>query len=76
MSFSEKTLRTLEFDKITAMLEALCETEGAAVLARGLTPSEDTYTVLRRLRRTTDARRLADVKGAPSFGRIRDVSSA
>ncbi len=76
MSFSEKTIRTLEFDKICAMLEACCETEGAAAMARNLRPTEDTYTVLRRQRRTTDARRLADIKGAPSFGRIRDVSSA
>ncbi len=76
MSFSEKTIRTLEFDKICAMLEAFAETEGAQTMARNLRPTEDTYTVLRRLRRTTDARRLADVKGAPSFGRIRDVSSA
>ncbi len=76
MSFSEKTIRTLEFDKICTMLESLCETEGAEAMARRLRPSEDTYTVLRRLRRTTDARRLADVKGAPSFGRIRDISSA
>ncbi len=76
MSFSEKTIRTLEFDKICAMLESFCETEGAQSMARNLRPSEDTYTVLRRLRRTTDARRLADIKGAPSFGRIRDVASA
>lgn len=76
MSFSEKTIRTLEFDKICAMLESFAETEGAKSMARHLRPSEDAYTVLRRLRRTTDARRLADVKGAPSFGRIRDVSSA
>jgi len=76
MSFSEKTIRTLEFDKICAMLEEHAATDGAKVLARNLRPSDDTYTVLRRLRRTTDARRLADAKGAPSFGRIRDVSSA
>ncbi len=76
MSFSDKTLRTLEFDKICAMLEDCAETEGAKAMARNLRPSEDTYTVLRRLRRTTDARRLADAKGAPSFGRIRDVASA
>ena len=76
MSFSEKTIRTLEFDKICAMLEEHAETEGAKIMARNLRPSDDTYTVLRRLRRTSDARRLADVKGAPSFGRIRDVSSA
>ena len=76
MSFSEKTIRTLEFDKICAMLEEHAETEGAKVMARNLRPSEDTYTVLRRLRRTTDARNLADAKGAPSFGRIRDIASA
>ena len=76
MSFSEKTIRTLEFDKICSMLESLCQTEGAVAKARALRPSEDTYTVLRRQRITTDARRLADVKGAPSFGHIRDVSSA
>ena len=76
MSFSEKTIRTLEFDKICAMLEEHASTEGAKVMARNLRPSDDTYTVLRRLRRTTDARRLADAKGAPSFGRIRDISSA
>ena len=76
MSFSDKTLRTLEFDKICAMLEERAATEGAQIMARNLRPSEDTYTVLRRLRRTTDARRLADAKGAPSFGHIRDVSSA
>ena len=76
MSFSEKTIRTLEFDKICAMLEEHAETEGAKIMARNLRPSEDTYTVLRRLRRTTDARKLADAKGAPSFGRIRDISAA
>ncbi len=76
MSISEKTIRTLEFDKICSILETYCETEGAAFMARNLRPTDDTYTVLRRQRRTTDARRLADIKGAPSFGRIRDVSSA
>ncbi len=76
MSFSEKAIRTLEFDKICALLESYAETEGAKVMARSLRPSEDTYTVLRRQRRTTDARRLADIKGAPSFGRIRDVAAA
>ena len=76
MSFSEKTIRTLEFDKICAMLEEHAQTEGAKVMARNLRPSDDTYTVLRRLRRTTDARRLADAKGAPSFGRVRDISAA
>ena len=76
MSFSEKTLHTLEFDKICAMLEDCAEIEGAKALARSLRPSADTQTVLRRQARTSDARRLADAKGAPSFGHIRDISAA
>ncbi|MBE6693171.1 MAG: endonuclease MutS2 [Ruminococcaceae bacterium] len=76
MSFSDKTIRTLEFDKICALLAECAETEGAVEMAHTLTPSDDTYTVLRRQRRTTDAQRLANVKGAPSFGRIKDVSEA
>lgn len=76
MSFSEKTIRTLEFDKICAMLESCTHTEGAAQLARNLRPTADPVVVERRLRRTTDARRLADAKGAPSFGHIRDISAA
>ena len=76
MSFSGKTLHTLEFDKICAMLEDCAETEGAKALARSLRPSADTQTVLRRQARTSDARRLADAKGAPSFGHIRDISAA
>ncbi|MBE6559222.1 MAG: endonuclease MutS2 [Ruminococcaceae bacterium] len=76
MSFSEKTIRTLEFDKICAMLESCTHTEGAASLARALRPTDDPVVVRRRLQRTTDARRLADAKGAPSFGRVKDVSAA
>ena len=58
MSFSEKTLTILEFDKIRAMLAECAMTEGARSLANRLTPSEDEVEVARRLARTTDARRL------------------
>ena len=76
MSFSEKTLTTLEFDKICAMLADCAPTEGAREMALCLMPSGDTVEVLRRLRRTTDARRLCDAKGMPPFGSARDVSAA
>ncbi|MBQ7346960.1 MAG: endonuclease MutS2 [Clostridia bacterium] len=76
MSFSEKTLTTLEFDKICNMLADCAPTEGAKSMALCLTPSGDITEVLRRLHRTTDARRLADVKGMPSFGSVKDVSAA
>ena len=76
MNFSEKTRNTLEFDKICAMLADCAPTEGAKVKAGLLMPTGDTVEVLRRLRRTTDAKRLCDVKGMPPFGSVKDVSAA
>ncbi len=76
MNFSEKTRNTLEFDKICAMLADCAPTEGAKTRAALLMPSSDTVEVLRRLRRTTDAKRLCDVKGMPPFGSVKDVSEA
>ncbi len=76
MSFSTKTITALEFDKIRAMLAACAPTEGAAELARCLAPATDPETVRTRLARTTDAKRLTDVKGMPPFGGIRDISGS
>ncbi len=76
MSFSEKTLTTLEFDKIRELLAECALTEGARGMALCLTPSDDEVEVARRLARTTDARRLTDVKGMPPFGGIKEVTGA
>ena len=76
MSFSEKTLTILEFDKIRAMLADCALTEGAKSLARTLRPTDDEVDVKRRLERTTDARRLCDIKGMPPFGSVKDVSDS
>lgn len=76
MNFSDKTIKTLEFDKICEMLADCAPTDGARSMAISLSPSSDITEVLRRQRRTTDARRLADVKGMPSFGSVKDVSEA
>ena len=73
---TEKTLITLEFDKIRALLAATCPTAGAAQLAMQLSPSEREQTVRERLARTTDAKRLSDAKGMPSFGSVSDISDA
>ena len=75
MSFTDKTLTTLEFDKICTMLADCAPTEGARDMAMRLMPTADTTQVLRRLRRTTDAKRLCDVKGMPPFGSVKDVSA-
>ena len=74
MGFSNRTLTTLEFDKICAMLQECAPTEGAKEWARRLSPSDDEVVIRRRLSHTTDARRLTDEKGMPPFGGIREVS--
>ena len=40
MNITEKTLTTLEFDKIRAMLAGACHTEGAAAMAYALAPTD------------------------------------
>ena len=76
MSFTNKTLQTLEFDKICDMLADCALTDGAKAMAKKLMPSSDVLTVKKRQQRTFDAKRLAGTKGIPSFGRVRDISSA
>ncbi len=76
MSFSEKTLHSLEFDKICTLLASFAPTEGSKAMADMLMPSSDIDTVLLRQRRTTDAKRLCDAKGMPSFGGVKDISES
>ena len=73
MKITEKTLTTLEFDKIRAMLAEACPTAGSSALAMSLVPAEYIDQIAKRQKRTTDARRLSDAKGMPSFGAIIDV---
>ena len=76
MSFNEKTLHSLEFDKICDILASYAPTEGSKLMAKMLMPTDDVETVLKKQRRTTDAKRLCDAKGMPSFGMIKDVSES
>jgi DNA mismatch repair protein MutS2 len=76
MQFTQKTLLTLEYDKIIAMLSETALTEGAKIMAQRLMPSPEEREVRRRQRRTADARRLAEIKGYPSFGSIHDPSDS
>ncbi len=76
MKITEKTLSTLEFDKIRAMLADACPTAGAAEMALLLAPAEYMDQVKTRQRKTTDARRLYDTKGLPPFGTVTDVGDS
>lgn len=76
MFFSDKTATSLEFDKIRDLLAECALTEGAKNRALTLMPYDDIDTVRKNLARTTDAKRLADIKGNPSFGSIKDCSDS
>ena len=67
MHFTEKTLKTLEFDKIINMLVECAATDGAKARARALAPSDDYDVVVDRLTKTDDAKRLINAKGYPAF---------
>ncbi len=71
-----KTLATLEFTKVREMLAACAATEGAKREALSLTPSIYPEEILRRQRYTSDALRLIDAKGNPSFGQVKDITDA
>ncbi len=76
MSFNDITLLTLEFDKICARLADCAMTDGAKHMALSLRPSDDADSVRKKQIRTTDAKRLASIKGHPSFGGARDVGDS
>ena len=74
MSISQKSIKTLEFDKIRALLRDCCPTSGAKLLADELMPVCEPERIIRLQNRTTDAKRLADDKGLPPFGYVVDIA--
>ena len=67
MLFTQKTLNTLEYNKIIEQLAELAPTSGARSRALSLTPTDDYDTVVKRQTATDDAKRLINAKGYPSF---------
>ncbi len=64
---------TLELPKVLARLAGYTSFSAGGDLARALTPSADPGTVTRRLRETSEARRLMSSKADVSLGGVRDV---
>ena len=60
---NRKALNTLEYTKITAMLQDLTGCEGSAQMAKKLSPYDDMHIIKRELRSTTEAVGLIDRKG-------------
>lgn len=75
-TYFSKAEKTLEFDKITAMLAECAPTDGSRALALRLTPDADTYMIKKRQSMTTDAKNMIAAKGFPSFGYVKDVIDA
>ncbi len=76
MADFEQAMRTLEYDKILLQLSECARTEGAKQRIMTMRPTDDIVVVRRLLQETDDAKRIATVKGQPSFGMVRDISDA
>ena len=76
MTFTGKTLTTLEYDKIIEMLVECTATEGAKARARALMPTDEYDFVVDRQNKTDDAKRLINAKGYPSFSAPESVPAA
>lgn len=72
----EKNLNTLEFSKVREMLAACALTDGSKAEALALTPAPYIEETRRRQTRTTDAVRLLNIKGMPSFGTAKDITAS
>ena len=70
---NEKTLRTLEYNKIINKLETLAATRYGKELCNNLTPQTDIGTIKKLQRETSDALSRLIRKGSVSFGGIHDI---
>lgn len=76
MTDFERAQKTLEFDKIIEMLADCAMTDGAKTMARRLTPCDNLARLRRLQSETTDAKKMAVVRGAPSFEGVRAIEDA
>ncbi len=72
----EKSLHTLELDRILALLAGHCATEEGKEQAARLLPVSDPDLVRERLRETTDACHMMEYKGSPGFHGVKNVKAS
>lgn len=70
---NQKVLKTLEYDKIIAMLTDKADSEPGKKLCRELTPSTDLSEIRNRQQETKDALSRLFKKGSTSFGNNKDL---
>ncbi len=76
MTFSEKSLQTLELPAILNMLAHEAASDGAKAAALALAPSGDYYTTELRLKETGSAKKMMILNGSPPFAGIKDIGSS
>ncbi len=74
MTGTEKTYRTLEFDKVKTLLSSNAVCEGAKEKCMALTPIFDVEKINKALEETDDAAFLLGKKGAPAIGGVKNVN--
>ena len=76
MSFTEKSLLTLELPAVLSMLAHEAVSEAAKERASTLTPSTEPAEVKRRQEETTAAKSMMTVRQSPSFSGVKDVRAS
>ena len=72
----EKSLATLELNRMLEMLSAVCSTEEGRELALKILPTSDEDEVKLRLKETTDACHMVELKGSPAFRDVKNVKAS
>ena len=69
----EKSLHTLELDRVLELLADTCVTEDGKALALSLRPSIDADDVRLFLQETSDACHMVEIKGSPAFREVHGI---
>ncbi len=72
----EKSLHTLELDRVLQLLSDNCVSEEGKTLAQALHPVSDSDEVTRLLQETTDACRMVEKHGTPALREVKDVKQS
>ena len=72
----EKSLHTLELNRVLELLAGNCVTDDGKEQARSLHPSDDADEVRLLLRETSDACHMVEYKGTPSLREVKDVKAS
>ena len=72
----EKSLKTIELPAVLELLAEKCSSDGARDAALALRPSTDAARVRALLAETTDARRMVETKGGPTFSGLKDIRAS